>query len=83
MLMVFGGEMYDLLLFDFGLLKCDGIDVLCMLCGCGFVLLVLIVIVCDVVVDCVKGFDVGVDDYFVKLFDFDELGVWMCVLICC
>lgn len=28
------------------------------------------------------GFDVGVDDYLIKLFVFVELVVWLCVLSC-
>lgn len=30
-----------------------------------------------------KGFDVGVDDYLVKLFYFDEFVVCICLLMCC
>lgn len=40
-------------------------------------------IVCGVVIDCIVGLDGGVDDYFIKLFNFDELFVWLCVLLWC
>lgn len=74
---------FDLLVFDIGLLCCSGLDILCNLCYQGWFILVLLFIVWDKVVDWVVGFDSGVDDYLIKFFDFDELQVWVCVLICC
>lgn len=74
---------YGLLLFDFGLLNCDGLLVFVVLCCCDENLFVIIIIVCDGVLDCIVGFDSGVDDYFVKLFEFDELFVCICVVSCC
>lgn len=46
-------------------------------------LLVLILIVVDSVEECVKGLDLGVDDYMVKLFVLFELEVCVCVLVWC
>lgn len=33
--------------------------------------------------DKVVGFDYGVDDYIVKLFDIEEFLVRICVILCC
>lgn len=44
--------------------------------------LVLFLMVWDSVFDCVKGLEMGVDDYFVKLFVFFELLVRVCILLC-
>lgn len=45
------------------------------------VIFVLFFIVKDIIDDCVIGFDLGVDDYLVKLFVFDELLVRIWVLM--
>lgn len=43
----------------------------------------LFFIVCDFVMDWVIGLILGVDDYMIKLFSFEELVVWLCGLLCC
>lgn len=37
----------------------------------------------DEIIDWVKVFDVGVDDYLIKFFLIDELMVWLWVMYCC
>lgn len=45
-------------------------------------MLVFILIVRDCWSDKVVGFDVGVDDYVLKLFYMEELFVCLCVFLC-
>lgn len=61
----------------------DGIEILCVFCDCGDNILVILLIVWSEINECVVGFDVGVDDYLIKLFEMDEFEVWLCVLFCC
>lgn len=75
--------LYDLLVFDLGLLVLDGSEVLYCLCQCGFGVLVLVIIVCEGLNECVCVFDLGVDDYLVKLFVLVEFEVCVWVLLCC
>lgn len=75
--------LYDFVVFDFGLFCMLGIDLFGWICKCCDYMLVLVMIVCDMVVDCVSGLSVGVDDYFGKLFDLVELIVWCCVFVWC
>lgn len=81
--LVLVSEEYVLVIFDVGLLWMDGFEVLVCLCGCGKILLVLMLIVCGEVKDWVYGFNFGVDDYLVKFFELFELEVWVKVLLCC
>lgn len=53
------------------------------MCWVGYILFVLILIVCYDVEDRVKGLDGGVDDYLVKFFVLEELMVRLWVLIRC
>lgn len=39
-------------------------------------------LVMGVMLDCVIGLEMGVDDYLVKFFDLCELIVCVCVLLC-
>lgn len=73
---------YDVVLLDLGLFGVDGLQVLCQLCW-YVIMLVLILIVCDGVQDCIDGFDSGVDDYIFKFFVMGELLVWLCVVMWC
>lgn len=43
---------------------------------------VIIVSVCDVLLEWLKGLDFGVDDFLVKLFFVDEFIVCLCVVLC-
>lgn len=76
-------QSFDLVVLDIGLFKFDGLCVLVGMCECGDSMLVLMLIVCDGIEDCVQVLDVGVDDYFGKLFDFCEFEVCCCVLLWC
>lgn len=64
-----------MVVFDLGLLDGDGIDILKYIKKYCKNLLVVILIVCGSIDDKVMGLDLGVDDYFVKFFDFVELFV--------
>lgn len=72
---------YDLVVIDFGLLGMSGLDLICELCLQGKFFLILIFIVCGNWQDKVEGLVVGVDDYVVKLFQFEELEVCLNVLL--
>lgn len=74
---------YDLLIFDIMLLDVNGWDIVCMLCVVGKGMLILLFIVLGIIEYWVKGLELGVDDYLVKLFVFVELLVWVCILLCC
>lgn len=69
-------------IFDLMLLNFDGMEVCC--CICVFInVFVLILIVCVDVYDQVVGFEMGVDDYVMKLIELCVLVVCVCVLLCC
>lgn len=73
---------FFVIVLDLGLLDISGFDVFLKiecLCQGG----VFIFIVFDGVDECVCGFDLGVDDYMIKLFVLVELEVCVCVLLCC
>lgn len=76
-------DCFDVLVLDVMMLWLDGFEVCCQFCSIGDDLLILVLIVCDLVFEWVVGLDVGVDDYLLKLFVFEELLVWMWVLLCC
>lgn len=82
-LIVIGDGDIDLVIFDLGLLWLDGIEVIWKVCVVGGNVFILVFSVCEWVVDCILGLDVGVDDYLGKLFDIFELFVCVCVLFCC
>lgn len=73
-------ECFDLIIFDWMMFGEDGLLVCCWLQV--WVILILMLLVMGVVLDCVIGLEMGVDDYLVKLFDLCELLVWVCVLLC-
>lgn len=50
---------------------------------CYDYIFVLFFIVKDILDECVRGLDVGVDDYLVKFFELWELLVRVWVLLCC
>lgn len=64
---------YDIALLDLGLPGGDGLEVLRLLRLAGKHLPVLIVTARDAVEDCIKGLDLGADDYLVKPFETGEL----------
>lgn len=80
--LVFLDDSVDLLLFDVMMLKKNGIDMLKELCQI-YQILVIMLIVCGSELDCVFGFELGVDDYLFKLFNDCELVVCICVILCC
>lgn len=60
----------------------DGFEVMqwvCVQLVCGIVIL----IGCVYISDCVMGFELGVDDYVLKLFELCELVVCVCSILCC
>lgn len=61
----------------------SGFDVLYKLCSENLGLLVLLLMVKDVVEDCIVGLIVGGDDYVIKLFSIEEVVFWLWVLLCC
>jgi len=69
--------LFDVVLFDVMLFDGDGCDVLCEFCKI-FDVFVIMFIVWGIEIDCVVGFEFGVDDYVVKLF----LGVEVIVCLC-
>lgn len=76
-------ESFDLILFDLMLLWMDGL----MLCNKfrdeGIIMFILMLMVFDNREDMLNGFKYGVDDYLIKLFDFDVFDVCVNVLIKC
>jgi len=66
-------QTYDIALLDLGLPRRDGLEVLRLLRLAGKDLPVLIVTARDAVEDCIKGLDLGADDYLVKPFEIGEL----------
>ena len=67
------GEFFDLLIVDLGLPKADGFTLIKRIRDSGRKTPVLILTARDTVDDCVKGLDVGADDYMVKPFRLPEL----------
>lgn len=55
----------DLFLFDVMMLKKNGIDILKVFCQI-YQMFVIMLMVCGSEFDCVFGFELGVDDYFLK-----------------
>lgn len=72
---------YELIVFDVMLFDIEGWKILFLLREFGKFIFVFFLIVCDYVNDRVKGFELGVDDYLVKLFVFVEFFVRVCILI--
>lgn len=67
-------NIFDLVIFDFGLLDFDGVEVVWCLCKMSSVLIIIFMVM-DVI-DCkVNLFEVGVDDYMIKFFYFEEFVV--------
>jgi two-component system, OmpR family, response regulator len=64
---------YEAMLLDLGLPKRDGLSVLQAIRHGGNNLPVLIVTARDAVEDCIRGLDLGADDYLVKPFEAGEL----------
>lgn len=67
------GEHFDLLIVDLGLPKADGFSLVRQLRQSGQKTPVLILTARDTLEDCVKGLEVGADDYMVKPFRLPEL----------
>lgn len=67
------GEHFDLLIVDLGLPKADGFSLVRQLRQAGQKTPVLILTARDTLEDCVKGLEVGADDYMVKPFRLPEL----------
>lgn len=76
-------EWFDLIVLDLMMLGVDGLIVLCQLCVAGDDIFVIMLIVWVDDVDCIVGFEFGVDDYFGKLFNLCELFVCVQVVLCC
>lgn len=64
---------YEAMLLDLGLPKRDGLSVLQAIRQSGNNVPVLIVTARDAVEDCIRGLDLGADDYLVKPFESGEL----------
>ncbi|MBL8414289.1 MAG: response regulator transcription factor [Propionivibrio sp.] len=64
---------YDLVILDLGLPKLSGFDVLRRLRSRKSIVPVLILTALDGTSDCVKGLDLGADDYMAKPFELPEL----------
>jgi len=64
---------YDLVILDLGLPKLSGFDVLRRLRSRKSIIPVLILTALDGTSDCVKGLDLGADDYMAKPFELPEL----------
>jgi two-component system response regulator QseB len=75
------GEHFDLLIVDLGLPKADGFSLVRQLRQLGQKTPVLILTARDTLEDCVKGLEVGADDYMVKPFRLPELVARMRALI--
>jgi two-component system response regulator QseB len=67
------GEHFDLLTVDLGLPKADGFSLVRQLRQSGQKTPVLILTARDTLEDCVKGLEVGADDYMIKPFRLPEL----------
>ena len=67
------GEHFDLLIVDLGLPKADGFSLVRQLRQLGHKTPVLILTARDTLEDCVKGLEVGADDYMIKPFRLPEL----------
>jgi len=67
------GEHFDLFIVDLGLPKADGFSLIRQLRQSGQKTPVLILTARDTLEDCVKGLEVGADDYMVKPFRLPEL----------
>lgn len=76
-------QWFDVVVFDVMLFDMSGFDVLYKLCSENLGLLVLLLMVKDVVEDCIVGLIVGGDDYVIKLFSIEEVVFWLWVLLCC
>lgn len=74
---------YDVFVVDWMMLCMDGLIMVEILCQDDDYMFVLIFFVLGEVDDCVEGFKVGGDDYFVKFYVFVELLVCVEVLVCC
>lgn len=72
----------DLFLFDVMMLKKNGIDILKVFRQI-YQMFVIMLTVCGSEFDRVFGFELGVDDYFLKLFNDCELVVCICVILRC
>lgn len=68
---------------DCMVLDLDGFFVVKMMWVVVVCIFVLFLIVMSGVEECVEGFEVGGDDYFVKFFVFLEFVVRINVLVCC
>ena len=67
------GEHFDLLIVDLGLPKADGFSLVRQLRQLGHKTPVLILTARDTLEDCVKGLEVGADDYMINPFRLPEL----------
>lgn len=78
----FENYVINLVIMDINLLGKNGFILVCEVCDCknvGFIFLMG----CDNDVDCILGFEIGVDDYLIKLFNFCELIICVCNLLFC
>lgn len=78
---IFGGY-YDFILFDVMMFMMDGFDVFKKLCV-SYVILVFMLMVRGDDYDCILGFELGVDDYLFKFFNYWEFVVCIKVIFCC
>lgn len=76
-----GEETYDVVMFDLGLPKMGGMDVLAAMRRMGSATPVLILTARDTVNDRVQGLRSGADDYLIKPFAFDALQARLASLI--
>lgn len=75
-------EELDIVLFDIMLFGRDGMEVCCEVCK-KYEMLIIMLIVKDFEIDKVLGFELGVDDYVIKLFSICEFIVCVKVNLCC
>lgn len=61
-----------MIIFDVMMFGEDGVSLMVVICEM-FKMLIMLLIVKGEIEDWIKGFEVGVDDYFGKLFEFKEL----------
>jgi two-component system OmpR family response regulator/two-component system response regulator QseB len=74
-------QAYAAAVLDLGLPRKDGIEVLATVRRAGVSLPVLVLTARDTVPDCVRGLDIGADDYVVKPVDLQELAARLRALV--
>ncbi|MDR5757130.1 response regulator transcription factor [Caballeronia sp. LZ035] len=74
-------HLYDAILLDLGLPRCDGLDVLRAVRRAGNHVPVIVLTARDSVADRIRALDEGADDYLIKPFDLQELKARMRAVI--